>query len=79
MDFEQVIQAEIRKIQDEGKQLWRAEGETRGLQAAVRDLCEVLGITLTPEQQARIEVLDLAGLGTLRAQLKQHRAWPADF
>jgi hypothetical protein len=70
MDFDQVVQAEIRKIQDKGK------GE--GLRVAVRDLCEVLGIALTPEQQAHIDALDLAGLGALRLALKQHRAWPTE-
>jgi hypothetical protein len=47
------------------------------LQAAVGDLCELLGIVLTAEQQAHLEALDLAGLAALRAHLKQHRAWPA--
>jgi hypothetical protein len=77
MDFEQVVQAEIRKIQDEGERLGKAEGRLEGLRVAVRDLCELLGITLTAEQQAHLETLDLAGLGALRAHLKLHRAWPA--
>jgi hypothetical protein len=62
------VQAEIRKIQDEGR--------VEGLQVAVRDLCELLGIALTAEQQTHLDTLDLAGLGALRAHLKQHRAWP---
>jgi hypothetical protein len=89
MDFEQVVQAEIRKIQDEGRaegerlgkaegeRLGKVEGRIEGLRVAVRDLCEAFGIALTAEQQARIDALDLAGLGDLRAHLKQHRAWPA--
>jgi hypothetical protein len=89
MDFEQVVQAEIRKIERQGEERGEERGEKRGeergekrgeergLRAAVRDLCELLGIALTAEQQAHIEALDLAGLGVLRAHLKQHRAWPA--
>ena len=84
MDFEQVVQAEIRKIQAEGERLGKAEGERLGkaegerlgLRVAVRDLCEVLGITLTAEQQAQIDSLDLDGLRALRAHLKSARAWP---
>lgn len=44
---------------------------------AVADLCEVLGIALSPSRQAYVEGLDLAGLHELRTHLKQHRAWPA--
>jgi hypothetical protein len=76
MDFEQVVQAEIRKIERQGEEHGEKRGEKRGLQAAVGDLCELLGIVLTAEQQAHLEALDLAGLAALRAHLKQHRSWP---
>ena len=90
MDFDQVVQAEIRKIQAESERLGKAEGErlgkaegerlgeTRGLRVAVRALCEVLGITLTAEQQAHLDSLDLDGLRGLRAHLTSARAWPVD-
>jgi flagellar biosynthesis/type III secretory pathway protein FliH len=85
MDFDQVVQAEIRKIErqgeergeERGEKRGEKRGEERGLRLAVHDLCEVLGIALTTEQQAHLEALDLAGLGALRAHLKQHRSWPA--
>jgi hypothetical protein len=81
MNFEQVVQAEILKIQDEGRkdgvEFGLTEGKREGLRVAVRDLCEAFGIELTGEQQAHIDALDLAGLEALRLSLKQLRAWPA--
>lgn len=52
-----------------------AEGKQEGLQQAIMDLCEVLGIELTPERRAQIEQLDLAQLYQLRAHLKSTRTW----
>jgi hypothetical protein len=52
-----------------------AEGRLQGLQEAIMDLCEVLGIELTPERKAQIEKLDLTQLSQLRTHLKSTRTW----
>lgn len=66
------MQSELYKsIFAEGKE----EGEQKGLQQAVLDLCEVLGIEVTPERKAQIERLDLAGLSALRTHIKSARTW----
>ncbi|KYF47276.1 hypothetical protein BE08_24550 [Sorangium cellulosum] len=54
----------------------REEGYARGLRTAVRDLCEVLGIALSPERDATIEAMTRTELSTLREQLKRERCWP---
>ena len=46
-------------------------------QAAIEDLCEVLGIELSDEQRTQMAKLDLAALGALRQQIKAQRRWPA--
>ena len=76
MTFQQVVQSELNKLMAEAKAEVRAEGELKGVRMAVADLCEVLGITLTPAQQEYLAGLDLAGIEGLRQHLKQHRAWP---
>jgi predicted transposase/invertase (TIGR01784 family) len=79
-----------RKIQDEidaalnlaeqaerrGEARGLREGKTAGLQAAVEDLCEVLGVEVTEERRAHLAGLDLAALEALRARLKSTKAWP---
>lgn len=54
------------------------KGRTEGLQTAVLDLCEVLGISLSAAQLQQIEGMDADALTALRAHLKRHRAWPAE-
>src|SRR5262249_8465125 len=48
----------------EGEARGRAEGEARGraegLRAAVRDLCELLNVRLTPEREAALARMDVA-------------------
>jgi predicted transposase YdaD len=69
---EKLMQSELyRSIFAEGKQ----EGRQEGLQQAILDLCEVLGIELTPQRRAQLEQLDLAQLHQLRAHLKSTRTW----
>jgi hypothetical protein len=56
----------------------RAEGRTEGLRvarAAVRDLCEVYGVAMTPERQAALAEMDAAALDALRERLKRDRRW----
>ncbi|KYF53742.1 hypothetical protein BE08_09485 [Sorangium cellulosum] len=62
---------DIEAIREEG----RKEGHTQGLRAAVRDLCEVLGIALSPERNAAIEAMAGPELTALREQLKRERRW----
>jgi predicted transposase YdaD len=70
---EKLMQSELyRSIFAEGQQ----EGLQQGLQQAIMDLCEILGIELTPERRAQIEQLDPAQLSQLRTYLKSVRAWP---
>ncbi|WP_437815762.1 Uma2 family endonuclease [Sorangium sp. So ce1078] len=59
-------------VLDEG----RKQGRATGLRAAVRDVCELLGIELSPEREAALEAMDEAALGALREQLKRDRRWP---
>ncbi|WP_437956009.1 Uma2 family endonuclease [Sorangium sp. So ce119] len=54
----------------------REEGHTQGLRTAVRDLCEVLGIALSPEREAALEAMTGPELSSLREQLKRQRRWP---
>ncbi|WP_437285979.1 Uma2 family endonuclease [Sorangium sp. So ce406] len=54
----------------------REEGHTQGLRTAVRDLCEVLGIALSPERDAALDVMAEPELSALREQLKRERRWP---
>ncbi|WP_437611801.1 Uma2 family endonuclease [Sorangium sp. So ce834] len=54
----------------------RDEGRRQGLRAAVRDLCELLGIALSPEREASLDAMDEAALGALREHLKRDRRWP---
>ncbi len=59
----------------EERDLGRAEG-LREARAAIVDMCELLGIALSPAQREHLASLDLDGLSQLRGHLKQHQAWP---
>jgi hypothetical protein len=54
----------------------KLEGKVEGLQQAVLDLCEVLGLELDEARRARLASLDLAALEALRLHIKSSRAWP---
>jgi hypothetical protein len=51
------------------------EGRAEGLRAAVRDLCELLDIRLTPEREGALEGMQSAELDALRERLKRDRRW----
>lgn len=53
-----------------------ARGELNAERRMMADLCDVLGIAYTPEREAWVRGLDLVQLASLRAHLKQRRAWP---
>jgi predicted transposase YdaD len=73
---EKLMQSELyRSIFAEGRLEGRQEGLQTGLQQAIMDLCEVLGIELTPERKAQIEQLDPTQLSQLRTHLKSTRTW----
>jgi hypothetical protein len=54
----------------------REEGREEGLRQSARDLCEVLGIELTPEREAALASMNASALTDLRAHLKRDRRWP---
>jgi Uma2 family endonuclease len=57
----------------------RADALTRQVNLAAReaitDLCEVLGIELTPERRARLDAMEAEELAALRARIKSERSW----
>lgn len=53
------------------------KGEAKGLRTAVADLCEVLGVSLTPMRRARLATMGINELEALREGLKQTRRWPS--
>ena len=74
---EKLMQSELyRSIFAEGEQQGERKGLQQGLRQAIMDLCEILGIELTPERRAEIEQLDPTQLSQLRTHLKSARAWP---
>jgi len=54
----------------------RAEGEAKGLRAAVRRVCRVLSIPLTAEREAQLERMDVGELDALGADIERERRWP---
>jgi hypothetical protein len=61
------------ELMDEGER----RGELRGELRAVEDLCEVLGIELTPARMALVKQMSREHLTALRTYLKIRRAWPS--
>jgi putative restriction endonuclease len=60
----------------EGRAEGKREGRAEGLRTAVADLCELLGIALSPSRQARLEAMGVDELEALRLALKRTRRWP---
>jgi Uma2 family endonuclease len=66
-----------------GRTLFPTEAEALGQQMdqaareAIADLCEVLGIDLTPERRSQLDGMKAEALAALRARLKVERGWPA--
>ena len=54
----------------------REEGLLLARRQAVVELCEVLSVTLTDEQRARIDTMDLPALTALASALKELKRWP---
>lgn len=62
----------------------RAEGEARGeqlgrsaaLRVAIADLCDVLGISVTPTQIESLSTMSDEQLDALRNTIKRERRWP---
>jgi Uma2 family endonuclease len=65
------LDAVLAKGREEGRQ----EGRADGLRAAVRDLCELLDIRLTPQRHATLAEMSVAELDALRERLKRERRW----
>lgn len=53
----------------------REEGRAEGLRQAIRDICELLSIGMTAEQEALVARLDASGLEALRDRIKKGRAF----
>ncbi len=49
--------------------------KSEGIRQAIRDLCEVLAITPTPEQEAELSAAGVDGLEALRQRIKRERRW----
>ena len=64
--------ASLDAVLDEGAR----QGQTLAMREGLGDLCEALGVELTSARRAALASLDLDGLITLRAALKQHGRWP---
>ena len=60
----------------EGLAEGRAEGIAEGLVTAVRAACELLGIELTPEREARMAHASVSELEQLIQSLERERHWP---
>ncbi|WP_438024617.1 hypothetical protein [Sorangium sp. So ce233] len=52
------------------------EGRNEGLQQAVRDVCDVLDLALSPEDDASLVEMDGTALAALLERLKRERRWP---
>jgi len=61
---------------DAVKEEGRRQERVAALRAWVRDVCELLGIALSPERAAALDAMEEAELGALRDHLKRNRCWP---
>jgi predicted transposase/invertase (TIGR01784 family) len=68
--------AGLKEGHDAGLKEGHDAGLKEGLQQGIADLCEVLGIELTPARHEELRRLDPAGLVRFRDQLKRGRTWP---
>jgi hypothetical protein len=53
----------------------RDEGREEGLRQAILDLCEVLAITPTPEQEKELGAMSVEALEAVRQRIKRERRW----
>ena len=58
-----------------GRDQGHAEGEAKGLRAAVQSLCRVLSIPLTTERETALERMTASELDALRASIERDRRW----
>jgi predicted transposase/invertase (TIGR01784 family) len=65
--------------EDQGKREGKREGLREGLCGAVRDLCDVLGIALSAERDARVRESTVEQLTALRDEIKRRRQWPEEL
>ena len=59
----------------EGHKRGLDEGFRKGLLQAIRDICELLGILMTPERAQQLETLDAQALEDLRNRIKATKTW----
>ncbi|HRI70990.1 MAG TPA: Rpn family recombination-promoting nuclease/putative transposase [Polyangium sp.] len=65
----------LKKGFKQGLEEVRKGGLRDGLVQAIRDICDLLAIPLSPERLSHMETLDLQGLELLRHQLKTTKSW----
>jgi len=63
-------------VLDEVRAEGREEGRAIGLRMAIRDLCESYGVVVDEARDGQLEGMGVAALESVRAHLKQTRAWP---
>lgn len=62
-------------VREEGREAGEAHGREEGLRAAIRDLCDVLGIAVDPGREAALDTMGTHELNALRVQIKRDRRW----
>lgn len=69
----------VRAVQEgiaETRRESQAEGRRQGLVEAIEIVCEALGVELSAERRASLEVMDAAALKWLLARIQIERRWP---
>ena len=69
------LESVLAKGRADGRAEGLRDGQAEGLRAAIRDVCELLDISLTPEREAALARMQLPELDALRARLKRERRW----
>ena len=69
-------QSGLREARAEGLAEGEAKGEAKGLQEAIRHLCQVFKIELTPEREERLSQSTVQELLELHEAIAGHRVWP---
>jgi flagellar biosynthesis/type III secretory pathway protein FliH len=66
----------LNEARAEGEAKGRAEGEAKGLQEAIRHLCQLFEIELTPTREEHLSQSTVQELIELHGAIAGDRAWP---
>lgn len=81
-EWEDTKTTSFRDGKNEGLKEGRDEGLKEGLRAgllkAIRDICDLLGITFDESRRALLDSLDVVDLEALRERIKQEKCWAVD-